>query len=120
MIFIDLSFGITISPPLRFSIDHITNEIASLIKILNLVIMCGAFGWQTTPGPITPKYEIFNYGIRFMDDFCTKAYPYVIDKKNTKIAIFCFSSGNELRNINVQRSFLNKSSGLIYLKPHVH
>ena len=41
---------------------------------------------------------------------------YQENKKNTKIAIFCFNSGNELRNINVQRSFLNKSGDFIYLK----
>ena len=68
---------------------------------------------------IKKKFNLINLGVSGYgnDQSFLHFKNYQENKKNTKIAIFCFNSGNELRNINVQRSFLNKSSGLIYLKP---
>ena len=68
---------------------------------------------------IKKKFNLINLGVSGYGNDQAFLHFKNYQKKNNdiKIAIFCFNSGNELRNINIQRSFLNKSADFIYLKP---
>ena len=67
---------------------------------------------------IKKKFNVINLGVSgYGNDQAFLRFKKYIKKEKVKIAIFCFNSGNELRNVNVQRLFLNNKGGFIYLKP---
>ena len=64
------------------------------------------------------KTNLINLGVSgYGNDQAYLRFKRFLKKTKVKIAIFCFNSGNELRNINIQRLFLNNKGQFVYLKP---
>ena len=67
---------------------------------------------------IKKKFNLINLGVSgYGNDQAFLKFKKCIRKEKIKIAVFCFNSGNELRNINIQRLFLNNKGSFVYLKP---